>query len=157
MIRSSRCFAAAIVCTMLMSAPSFSAEPDSLWLGSLDLSHLHQSWKNAKADSSMDGRPLQLSGVRYHKGVGTHTRAVMRIALHRTALRFRAIAGINDSASGGTALVRVLGDVAVVTYVRVVQKLDGQGSPVSAAAMETRIWQKTAAGWKHIHFHRAPQ
>lgn len=110
MIRSSRCFAAAIVCTLLMSAPSFSAEPDSLWLGSLDLSHLHQSWKNAKADSSMDGRPLQLSGVRYHKGVGTHTRAVMRIALHRTALRFRAIAGINDSASGGTALVRVLGD-----------------------------------------------
>ena len=53
--------------------------------------------------------------------------------------------------------VRLLGDAAVVTYTRVVQKLDGQGSPVSAAAMETRIWQKTAAGWKHVHFHRSPQ
>jgi len=53
--------------------------------------------------------------------------------------------------------VRVIGDAAVVTYTRVVQKLDGQGSPVSAAAMETRIWQKTSAGWKHVHFHRSPQ
>ena len=53
--------------------------------------------------------------------------------------------------------VRIVGDVAIVTYARVVQKLEGQGFPVSAAAMETRIWQKTAAGWKHIHFHRSPQ
>ncbi len=53
--------------------------------------------------------------------------------------------------------VRVIGDAAVVTYTRVVQKLDGQGSPVSAAAMETRIWQKMSAGWKHVHFHRSPQ
>lgn len=52
--------------------------------------------------------------------------------------------------------VRVTGDAAIVTYVRVVQKLDGQGSPVSTAAMETRIWQKTPAGWKHVHFHRTP-
>jgi ketosteroid isomerase-like protein len=53
--------------------------------------------------------------------------------------------------------VRVIGDAAVVTYVRVVQKLDAQGAPISAAAMETRIWQKTASGWKHVHFHRSPQ
>jgi calcium/calmodulin-dependent protein kinase (CaM kinase) II len=53
--------------------------------------------------------------------------------------------------------VRIMGDAAVVTYVRVVQKLDAQGSPLSAAAMETRIWQKTSSGWKHVHFHRSPQ
>jgi hypothetical protein len=52
--------------------------------------------------------------------------------------------------------VRVIGDSAVVTYVRVVQKLDSSSSPVSTAAMETRIWQKTSAGWKHVHFHRTP-
>jgi ketosteroid isomerase-like protein len=52
--------------------------------------------------------------------------------------------------------VRVMGDAAVVTYVRVVQMLDGQGSPVTAAALETRVWQKTASGWKHVHFHRSP-
>lgn len=52
--------------------------------------------------------------------------------------------------------VRVMGDSAIVTYVRVVQKLDSAGSPVSTAAMETRIWQKSSAGWKHVHFHRTP-
>ena len=52
--------------------------------------------------------------------------------------------------------VRLIGDAAVVTYVRVVQKLDAGGSPVTVAAMETRIWQKTPTGWKHVHFHRTP-
>jgi calcium/calmodulin-dependent protein kinase (CaM kinase) II len=49
-----------------------------------------------------------------------------------------------------------MGDAAVVSYVRVVQKLDGSGAPLSTAAMETRVWQKTTAGWKHVHFHRTP-
>ncbi len=52
--------------------------------------------------------------------------------------------------------VRVMGDAAVLSYVRVVQKLDASGSPISVAALETRVWQKTSAGWKHVHFHRSP-
>ncbi|MDB5343634.1 MAG: Calcium/calmodulin dependent protein kinase association-domain protein [Schlesneria sp.] len=52
--------------------------------------------------------------------------------------------------------VRLMGNTAVVSYVRVVQKLDGSGAPVSTAAMETRVWEKKDAGWKHVHFHRSP-
>lgn len=52
--------------------------------------------------------------------------------------------------------VRVMGDSAVVTYVRVVQKVDSAGAPLSTAAMETRVWQKSSSGWKHVHFHRTP-
>ncbi len=53
--------------------------------------------------------------------------------------------------------VRVLSDTsALVTYVRVVQKLDAQGSPVSVAGMETRVWQKVNGTWLHVHFHRTP-
>lgn len=52
--------------------------------------------------------------------------------------------------------IRVMGDAAVVSYVRVVQKLDGNGGPVSVAALETRVWQKQSGTWKHVHFHRAP-
>ena len=53
--------------------------------------------------------------------------------------------------------VRVLSDTsALVTYIRVVQKLDAQGSPVSVAGMETRVWQKVDEKWLHVHFHRTP-
>ncbi len=52
--------------------------------------------------------------------------------------------------------VRVMGTAAVVTYVRVVQKIDACSSPLSTRAMETRIWEQQAAGWKHVHFHRTP-
>src|SRR4051812_4657251 len=52
--------------------------------------------------------------------------------------------------------VRLIGDAAVVAYVRLVQRLDGNGTPHTLAAMETRIWQKSASGWKHVHFHRTP-
>jgi len=52
--------------------------------------------------------------------------------------------------------VRMMGDTAVVSYVRVVQKLDASGSPVSVGIYETRVWQKQSAAWKHVHFHRSP-
>ncbi len=52
--------------------------------------------------------------------------------------------------------VRILGDVAVVCYVRLIQRLDASGSPVTQPSAETRVWQRTAQGWKHVHFHRSP-
>ena len=52
--------------------------------------------------------------------------------------------------------VRMLSpDVALVTYVRLVQKLDGSGHPVTVSGEETRLWQKIGGAWKHIHFHRS--
>jgi ketosteroid isomerase-like protein len=52
--------------------------------------------------------------------------------------------------------VRVMGDVAIVAYARLVQCLGADGAPVSIASAETRIWQRQADGWKHVHFHRSP-
>jgi len=53
-------------------------------------------------------------------------------------------------------VVKLLGDdVAVVAYVRLVQKLDAAGSPVVSSCEETRVWVRTAAGWRHVHFHRS--
>jgi ketosteroid isomerase-like protein len=53
------------------------------------------------------------------------------------------------------AQVRVLGDVGIVTYVRLTQKLGDDGRPVTVAANETRIWHKQPSGWKLVHFHRS--
>jgi calcium/calmodulin-dependent protein kinase (CaM kinase) II len=52
--------------------------------------------------------------------------------------------------------VRVVGDMAIVSYIRVTQRLDGNNSPVSSGAEETRVWEKKNGAWKHVHFHRSP-
>ena len=51
--------------------------------------------------------------------------------------------------------VRLMGDVAVVTYVRLVQSLDESGAPVTSHYEETRVWQMQRGQWQHVHFHRS--
>jgi calcium/calmodulin-dependent protein kinase (CaM kinase) II len=50
--------------------------------------------------------------------------------------------------------VRIMGDVAVVAYVRLVQRVSSEGAPVTAASAETRVWQRRDGAWRHVHFHR---
>ena len=52
--------------------------------------------------------------------------------------------------------VRVMGDVAVVAYVRLNQRVNAQGAPVVSAVQETRVWQRQGGRWRHVHFHRSP-
>jgi calcium/calmodulin-dependent protein kinase (CaM kinase) II len=51
--------------------------------------------------------------------------------------------------------VRVLGDAAVVSYIRLNQRVDADGRPTTAAVEETRVWQKLDGRWRHVHFHRS--
>ncbi len=53
-------------------------------------------------------------------------------------------------------MVTMLGDVALVTYIRVVQTINEDGHDSSSACEETRVWQKQEGEWQHIHFHRSP-
>ncbi len=64
--------------------------------------------------------------------------------------------GTPKLSSAASPNIRVIGDVGIVCYARLVQKLDASGAPVTATADETRIWQKVGGVWKHIHFHRSP-
>jgi hypothetical protein len=52
--------------------------------------------------------------------------------------------------------VRLMGDVAVIAYVRLVQKVGNDGAPTTAASAETRVWQRRDGRWRHVHFHRSP-
>jgi ketosteroid isomerase-like protein len=52
--------------------------------------------------------------------------------------------------------VRVMGEVALVTYVRLVQYLDENSVPVTTHYEETRVWQLQQGRWRHVHFHRSP-
>lgn len=51
--------------------------------------------------------------------------------------------------------VRVMGDTAVVSYVRLTQRVEADGSAATFASEETRVWQKQNGAWKHVHFHRS--
>lgn len=50
--------------------------------------------------------------------------------------------------------VRVLGDVAVICYVRLIQKV-GPAGPITVGFEETRIWHNQSGRWHHVHFHRS--
>jgi calcium/calmodulin-dependent protein kinase (CaM kinase) II len=52
--------------------------------------------------------------------------------------------------------VRLMGDVAVVSYGRLVQRLGPDGAAVTVASNETRVWQRQDGHWRHVHFHRTP-
>lgn len=52
--------------------------------------------------------------------------------------------------------VRVMGDAAVIAYVRLVQVKTQLGEFVTSASEETRVWQRIGGQWKHVHFHRSP-
>jgi len=52
--------------------------------------------------------------------------------------------------------VRLMGDVAVVSYVRLNQRVRDDGAPYTTGFEETRVWQRQDGRWKHVHFHRSP-
>lgn len=51
--------------------------------------------------------------------------------------------------------VRLMGDTAVVSYVRLVQRIDDERHFVTAAFEETRVWQRQDGRWRNVHFHRS--
>jgi calcium/calmodulin-dependent protein kinase (CaM kinase) II len=51
--------------------------------------------------------------------------------------------------------VRLLGEAAVVTYVRLNQRVGAGGVPFTSAFEETRVWQRRDGRWRHVHFHRS--
>ena len=52
--------------------------------------------------------------------------------------------------------VRLMGDTAIVSYVRLTQVADAITKEVSTkAAEETRVWNRSDGNWKHVHFHRS--
>jgi calcium/calmodulin-dependent protein kinase (CaM kinase) II len=51
--------------------------------------------------------------------------------------------------------VRLLGDVAVLCYVRLNQSRDAEGKPHTTSFEETRVWHRQNGQWRHVHFHRS--
>ena len=80
---------------------------------------------------------------------------VAGLDFHKFYFDIGGVRGRHRTTMTGTS-VRLMGDAAVVTYARLVQRLDGDGKPITTTSMETRVWQKRDGTWRHVHFHRTP-
>lgn len=85
------------------------------------------------------------------EGVGN---VIEGMAFHKFYFDLEA-SGLPKQSTISSPLIRVIGDCAVITYIRVCQRLNADGGVPSSAFEETRIWEKQNGEWKHIHFHRS--
>jgi calcium/calmodulin-dependent protein kinase (CaM kinase) II len=77
------------------------------------------------------------------------------LAFHRFYFNLGGVKGEHNTTMTSPH-VRLMGDVAVVSYVRLNQRLDTHALPAVSAVAETRVWQRQAGRWRHVHFHRSP-
>jgi calcium/calmodulin-dependent protein kinase (CaM kinase) II len=82
----------------------------------------------------------------------SHGQLVEGLAFHRFYFDLGGIRGRHHTTMVAPH-VRVMGDVAVITYVRLVQRT-GESGATTTASSETRVWQRQAGKWRHVHFHR---
>jgi calcium/calmodulin-dependent protein kinase (CaM kinase) II len=85
----------------------------------------------------------------------SHGLLVEGLAFHRFYFDLGGIRGRSQTTMAAPH-VRVMGDAAVVTYQRLVQRVGADGVPVTAAHVETRVWQRRDGRWRNVHFHRTP-
>jgi hypothetical protein len=79
---------------------------------------------------------------------------VRGLDFHRFYFDLGAAAGLRTTTMASPK-VRVMGDAALVTYIRLVQSLDAEGNPRTSHFEETRVWQLEEGRWRHVHFHRS--
>jgi calcium/calmodulin-dependent protein kinase (CaM kinase) II len=85
----------------------------------------------------------------------SHGQIVEGLAFHRFYFDLGGIRGRHQTTMCSPH-VRVLGDVAVIAYARLVQRVGPEGTPVTVAHAETRVWHRRDGRWRHVHFHRSP-
>ena len=76
------------------------------------------------------------------------------LAFHRFYFNLGGVKG-EQNTTMCSPRVRLMGDSAVLTYVRLNQRVTPDGAPFSQAVQETRIWQRRDGKWRHVHFHRS--
>jgi calcium/calmodulin-dependent protein kinase (CaM kinase) II len=83
----------------------------------------------------------------------SHGQLIEGLAFHRFYFDLGGIRGRHQTTMCSPH-VRAMGDVAVVVYQRIVQRVGQDGAPATAANVETRVWQRKEGRWRHVHFHR---
>ncbi len=102
---------AAIPCLAFAAQPAAllgtTAPQDAIWVEDIDITKLQQRRGTPRAGKSIRDLPITLGGVVYPRGIGTRSISEFVIDLKGAAVRFEAIAGLDDA---------VLGDEGSVTF-----------------------------------------
>ena len=97
-----------IASTALIVCATNSSHAATIPLRSLDLTKIRQGWGQAKANASVDGKPLSIAGRKFDAGIGTHAASLLSIDLGKTAARFSAFVGVDDESVAQTASVEFI-------------------------------------------------
>ena len=102
----------ALLALALLTTQVLAAEPETIFLSSLDLSPITQGWGQPQADKAVTGKPLSIGGKVFERGLGTHADSVVRLQLTGGAEKFMATVGVDDAATSDQANItfRVIGD-----------------------------------------------
>jgi ketosteroid isomerase-like protein len=84
----------------------------------------------------------------------TQGQLVQGLDFHQFYFKLGAVQGTHCTTMASPH-VRVMGDVAVLSYSRLNQRMTETGAPATRAVVETRVWQRQSGRWKHVHFHRS--
>jgi alpha-galactosidase len=79
------------------------AQPETVWLSSLDLSFIVQGWGQPQADKAVTGKPISIGGKTFEHGLGTHADSIVRLQLKGGTERFTAFVGVDDAATSDQA------------------------------------------------------
>ncbi len=85
-----------IVFSLLMFVFPFCLSAKVIWLDELDIKYMHQDWGNAQVNKSILGTPLQVAGVRFKRGIGTHSISRYLLNLDGKAHSFSGWVGADD-------------------------------------------------------------
>ncbi len=88
---------------------SFSAE--TVWLDTLDLSHVRQGYGSPQTNKAIRGGALTIGGKTFERGLGTHAPSTLHLDLGGGTERFSASVGLDDAADGaGSVAFRIYAD-----------------------------------------------
>jgi alpha-galactosidase len=96
---------------LCVTLPGFASGLDTVWVSSLDISKVRQSWGTPQADRSVMKKRLSVAGQIYERGLGTHSSSIAWFDLAGAAETFCASVGVDDSSGGGGSVrFKVIGD-----------------------------------------------
>ena len=73
------------------------AFPKTIWLNDLQVNLMLQDWGSAQVNKSILGATLQVAGIKYQRGIGTHSVSRFLVNLGENATSFSGLVGADDS------------------------------------------------------------